>query len=177
MKNTVSLRKLAAWFPAAGLMALIFYFSAMPGEQSGALSSPWAARIVRAVVDVLAGVSGQDALRDLASDSQVLQAAEVVIRKSAHMAEYALLGAALCFGFWINGYRKTVCHAFHLPAQFAAFLYAATDELHQLYVPGRTGKWSDVLVDSAGACIGICIFVCLYHRKVFRTDPENLEKI
>ena len=36
-------------------------------------------------------------------------------------------------------------------------LYAATDEIHQLFVAGRTGKWQDVLLDSSGALAGLLL--------------------
>ena len=36
-------------------------------------------------------------------------------------------------------------------------LYAATDEIHQLFVAGRTGKWQDVLLDSSGALAGLML--------------------
>ena len=35
--------------------------------------------------------------------------------------------------------------------------YAATDEMHQLFVPGRSGQVSDVLLDSAGAIAGLAL--------------------
>ena len=38
-----------------------------------------------------------------------------------------------------------------------ATLYAATDELHQIFVPGRTGKVTDILLDSAGALLGVLL--------------------
>jgi VanZ family protein len=37
------------------------------------------------------------------------------------------------------------------------FLYAATDELHQVYVPGRTALVSDVIVDTSGGLIGLTL--------------------
>ena len=38
-----------------------------------------------------------------------------------------------------------------------ATVYAATDEFHQLFIPGRSGQVSDVLLDSAGALAGVLI--------------------
>lgn len=36
-------------------------------------------------------------------------------------------------------------------------IYACTDEIHQLFVPGRSGQFRDVMIDSLGAFIGILI--------------------
>lgn len=44
-------------------------------------------------------------------------------------------------------------------------LYACSDELHQHFVPGRSGEIRDVLVDSAGVLIGILILAVLSRRR------------
>mgnify|MGYP003309055667 FL=1 len=38
------------------------------------------------------------------------------------------------------------------------FIYACTDEIHQLYVVGRTGQFIDVLIDTIGALLGCLVF-------------------
>ena len=51
----------------------------------------------------------------------------------------------------------------------AATLYAATDEFHQLFVPGRAGLPTDVLIDATGAALGLLVACSLmaafYHRR------------
>jgi len=67
-----------------------------------------------------------------------------ILRKFAHAAEYAVL-AALAF-------RATRS----APAAFAlAVAYAATDEVHQLWVRGRHGSPVDVAIDAIGALVGV----------------------
>ena len=44
-----------------------------------------------------------------------------------------------------------------------ATLYAATDEFHQVFVPGRSGKVADVLLDSAGALLGVLLLALILH--------------
>ena len=39
----------------------------------------------------------------------------------------------------------------------ATFLYACTDEIHQLFIEGRSGEIRDILVDSTGALIGMVL--------------------
>ena len=47
-------------------------------------------------------------------------------------------------------------------------LYACSDEFHQLFVPGRSGQFIDVCIDSSGALFGIlCLWCCLYIREKF----------
>lgn len=73
-----------------------------------------------------------------------LHGANVIVRKLAHMAEYALLAVL---------YRRPL--PADIPAFFLAVLYAASDEWHQSFVPGRSACPSDVMVDAAGALLGL----------------------
>jgi VanZ family protein len=79
------------------------------------------------------------------------------VRKSAHFIEYMILGI-LFFNSFFNGINlKTVA--------FTAFLwglgYSITDEIHQIFVPGRTAKIMDVLIDSTGVVSGL-LLICLF---------------
>jgi VanZ family protein len=72
---------------------------------------------------------------------------DLALRKLAHAAEYAVLGALLARA---TGRPRA---AFAL-----AVLYAISDELHQLAVPGRRGAPLDVAIDAAGAFTGIALW-------------------
>src|SRR5664280_785336 len=86
---------------------------------------------------------------------------DLVLRKLAHAAEYALLAALLLRALarpWL--------------AFLFALAYAVSDEFHQHFVRGRSGTPRDVAVDAAGAMIGLA--VCLYGRRFFaRPDPPS----
>jgi VanZ family protein len=71
---------------------------------------------------------------------------DLVLRKIAHAAEYAVLGALL---FRALGRE--------LPAVAIGIAYAVTDEVHQVFVPGRQGAAFDVLVDAAGVLVGVYV--------------------
>lgn len=72
---------------------------------------------------------------------------DLVLRKVAHMAEYAILAALLARALGRE-----------LAAFAAAVAYAITDEIHQTFVAGRAGKPLDVLIDAAGAVLGILVW-------------------
>ena len=42
-----------------------------------------------------------------------------------------------------------------------AFLYACSDEIHQLFVNGRSGEFTDVLLDTCGAGFGILVVITM----------------
>jgi VanZ family protein len=69
---------------------------------------------------------------------------DLILRKIAHLSEYAILGALLL-------------RAIQRPAVaiLAGGLYAVTDEVHQHFVRGRHAAWYDVLIDTLGVAIGV----------------------
>lgn len=78
-----------------------------------------------------------------------------LILKSFHLIEYAFLAILLSFAIYKN---KLVV--------FIAYLYAISDEIHQSFVPGRTGRFRDTLIDLIGILIGILIFAKLFSKKI-----------
>jgi VanZ family protein len=72
---------------------------------------------------------------------------DLVLRKLAHLAEYALLGALLARAL---GSR--------VAAALVGVAYAASDEWHQTFVAGRQGSARDVLVDAAGLVAGALLW-------------------
>ncbi|MDD5655656.1 MAG: VanZ family protein [Elusimicrobia bacterium] len=72
------------------------------------------------------------------------------LRKAAHMAEYAVL-----FLLLRRALRGTCAETafWSWAAGLLTVLYAMSDEYHQTFVPGRSGRWSDVAVDAAGAAL------------------------
>lgn len=85
------------------------------------------------------------------------------IRKIAHGTEYAML-AILTFAA-IGDFIKSKIRVGI--AWGWATLYAVTDEIHQLFVPGRSGQFTDVCIDSAGAWVGVlfCVLVMFIHAR------------
>lgn len=85
------------------------------------------------------------------------------LRKAAHFSEYAALGLCLC-GFLHNlpWKRETL----RIPCSLMlCIVFAAVDEWIQLFSDGRSANVWDVLLDSAGAAVGIAIVLLFVHRK------------
>jgi VanZ family protein len=79
-----------------------------------------------------------------------------IIRKSAHMIEYAILGALTGRALTAPGARVPRAMIARTLASCAA--YALLDEAHQSLVPSRTGSGIDVLIDVTGATAGTLLF-------------------
>lgn len=87
------------------------------------------------------------------------------IRKTAHATEYTVLAILLVCALYTGYLNKRRCCVF---AWLVGVLYAATDEFHQLFVPGRSGRIIDVGIDSVGVSVGVlgCLFLIGFmHRK------------
>ena len=78
-----------------------------------------------------------------------------LVRKCAHFLEYLVLGCSLFVTvrdlFRLNRWKGS------LASFVIAAAYAATDELHQMFVAGRSCEARDILIDSCGALTGILI--------------------
>jgi len=79
---------------------------------------------------------------------------DLVLRKLAHVAEYAILGALL-----LRALEALV------PALALGVLYAAADEVHQAFVAGRHGSPIDVLVDACGLTVGVVAWQAIAARR------------
>jgi VanZ family protein len=73
---------------------------------------------------------------------------DVVLRKLAHVAEYVILGVLLARAAG-RGWTAIALGS----------LYAASDELHQAYVPGRVGAPLDWALDTVGVVIGVALLL------------------
>jgi VanZ family protein len=76
--------------------------------------------------------------------------------KLLHAAEYALLGFLLMLGLRRAGVEAPYA------AVTVGIAYAASDELHQAFVPGRTADPLDALADVAGVLLGVLLVLRLY---------------
>jgi VanZ family protein len=77
-----------------------------------------------------------------------------VLRKGAHITEYAILGALL---FRALGRE--------LPALAVGIAYAATDEVHQHFVSGRHSSPFDVAFDASGLALGLLVLLSVETAK------------
>ena len=149
----------------AALMAQIFCFSMETAERSDATSRKYAERVI--------SVLHPDYDRYPEERQQtLLNEVQHVVRKLAHFTEYTALGLLmrLCLMSWF-GRRRT-----GFAAWAGGTFYACTDELHQLMTDGRSGQWTDVLIDSSGVLTGVLLVslgAALIRRRKKRKETEK----
>ena len=139
----------------ASLMVTIFCLSAQSAEKSSQLSGSVTERICEIVVPGFKTKSRSDQVNIIAQYNRI-------IRKYGHFTEYLALGffAAL----QLTNHRRLFAMKSGLILSFItaalmAFMYSITDEIHQLFVPGRAFQIYDIAVDTIGATIGSGIAV------------------
>lgn len=75
----------------------------------------------------------------------------LIIRKLAHFTEYFILGI-LVINFIIRYDKKIII------AILLCIIYATSDEIHQIFVPGRSFQIIDIMIDSLGSIMGIYLY-------------------
>ena len=113
-------------------MILIFIFSSQTGSHSSELSNGLLLWI---------------------KDTLHITIPSIIIRKGAHMLEYAIL----MFTF-IYAYKKNNVRYFLLFALISTIFYSCTDEFHQLFIQNRSGNFIDICIDSFGALITTIVY-------------------
>lgn len=144
------MKKAAAWLPPLLWMAFIFAMSAAPGEVSSEQSGFVTQLLARAYALLFAREFTPEAAQTL----------EWIVRKGAHMAEYAVLALLNLRALRMSGARRP-----WLSALTMAVLYAATDEFHQRFTPDRGPSPADVAIDALGASLGLLAARMLPRRR------------
>lgn len=150
--RSAQIRSHVAGILAVMWMTVIFTFSAQTREESSTVSESFSDRLVNATGLLFHLHIDEERLREIAN------AMEHIVRKGAHMTEYAILAALLYV--WLGRWRQQRLRRYGLAVMLAA-VYACSDEIHQLFVEGRAGMVSDVLIDSAGAVLGLGILILI----------------
>ncbi|WP_461811138.1 VanZ family protein [Faecalimonas sp.] len=140
-------------------MGLIFWFSAQPAVESSKMSHSVGKAIGNVLIPDFESLSKQE-------QEKIAEKIDYPIRKAAHAMEYAVLGGLLVLMYGSYGIIGKKGMAYGILTGVA---YAMTDEIHQLFVPGRSCQVTDVLIDSTGvifgSIIGILIYICTVRKR------------
>ena len=149
------LKQVLSFLPALLIMVAIFRFSSQNADDSSTES-------IRITQELLCAI--RDQLRLSWTPAQLslyIERSEFFIRKLAHFSEYAALGLSLILpmhAFYSGSFKKKTLF---LISWMVCIAYAASDELHQFFSPGRSPQIRDVVIDSFGALAGILLGLLL----------------
>ena len=140
------------------VMFIIFSFSNQNGDESGNLSDKLLIKIYQ--------VFNKEELTDEEQDL-IIEENTHLIRKTTHFTIYLILGL-LVFNLYKDLWGITPTSVIF--AIILCFTYSITDEIHQLFIDGRSGEVLDVLIDTAGASIGILIYYFIARKKLTKNS-------
>ncbi len=160
IKKIITIILIIAW------MTVVFYFSNQIADDSSKLSG----EITRAILNFFHILEG----KTLEQQSAI----EIVVRKLAHFSIYTLGGILILLHvnlYKIKQNKKVII------AWLIGTTYAITDEIHQLFVPGRSGEIRDVCIDSLGVITGIIILLIIINirarlRPCLKKEGNEIEK-
>lgn len=157
-------------------MSIIFIFSSMPSEESNEKSKT----IIKETIEIINQIpvskqngslsqtesnnteKGTETIKEnndqTQKEEQLIEKLNKPLRKCMHATEYLILSILILK--WLRNYDIKKWKAI-VVSVITSFLYACTDEFHQLFVAGRTSQFTDVLIDTSGAIIGAIIFSIL----------------
>lgn len=146
--------------------ATIFKFSSQIAEESDDISNG----VLRKIIDVFPYT------KELSEEIKIkmVEHGNPIIRKLAHFFIYALVGVwimAFMSTFDIRLYKKWII------SMLVGVLYAASDEFHQSFVPGRGPSIVDVGIDSLGVLTGIlAVLIIISIYRALKSDKKIEEK-
>lgn len=130
-------------------LVTIFIFS----QDNGDVSSSKSDGIANVTINIISDITGKKLNMDTCT---------FIIRKVAHFIEYMILGILI-----INVFRdyKNIDNRILIICILLCFIYACSDELHQLFIAERSARFIDVLIDTSGSFFGIFIYNLFYKNK------------
>ncbi len=143
-------KKIFLWLLVILWMGLIFYFSSKDSIESTNQSQ---------------GIINKTNIVEISKSEnkeETLESMDRVLRKVAHTIEYFVLAVLVCLA--LKEYDLNVFNIV-LIAFIMCFIYSCTDELHQIYVPGRSGEIKDIFIDNIGCTVAYIIFYWRYYGK------------
>lgn len=149
------IKTVICWIFVAVCMGIIFWLSSRTADESSAQSNT--------VLEWLISIFGDNLFTTF------------IVRKAAHCLEFT--GLCVLFNLALFQTKKKKMPFVSIAA---TSLYAVTDELHQLFVDGRSCQFTDWLIDSCGAILGTIGFLILFaiishilQKKAKLVDSQN----
>lgn len=134
-------------------MGVIFMFSAQVSDESKSSSN----KVTSAVVNTVISIKKENISEE--KRQKIIEDKTFIVRKSAHFTEYFILGLILIL--YLQTKEKLATKYIILAIIFCV-LYATSDEIHQLFVDGRSCKIMDILIDTCGSSLAILGFTSIY---------------
>jgi len=141
-------KKVISWITVILWVAVIYSLSAQPAASSNQLS--------KCVTEILV-----EMIKKVTAINLEVNDLNHFVRKNAYFIAYLILGGLVsnALKYCGSGLNKSFL------AGLICVGYAISDEIHQIFVPGRGPQIKEVLIDSGGAAVGIFIWLVASIRR------------
>lgn len=134
---------------------LIFFMSSMDTNESNGKSKTIINDVVEKSVETTNGLGITDKHPSENKMNQVIEKLNYPLRKAAHASEYFIFTILILIALKNSGVKG---NKRFIIALVICFIYACTDEYHQTFVNGRTGQFSDTLIDTFGGFVSCLMY-------------------
>lgn len=145
-------------------LLIIFLFSNMDTTKSNTASKGIINTVVNTTIETSNNLGIIEETPTEEEKQTIVNTLNLPLRKCMHFTIYLILALLL-----LNTLTKTNIKNKYFLTLIICFIYALTDEYHQTFIMGRTGQFTDVIIDTIGATLGLII----YNKLTTRTNKKR----
>ena len=138
-------------------MIIIFLLSNQKAQDSKQLSNSFIAKTIINIYEMKHGEISEE------NKIEIKENYSFIVRKTAHFTIYLILG--LLVSIVLIGKNLSI-NQIIIYGVLICMAYAVTDEIHQIFVSGRSGEIRDVIVDTCGSTIGILLNTIINKKRI-----------
>lgn len=161
IKQVIGLLLIITW------MITIFLFSNQQGNASSVTSN----KVTKEIIEIIPSTKHLEENQK----KEIVKKVNPIMRKIAHYTIYLIGGILIMFfiSTIVQSEKRGVLYSVLI-----GFIYAITDEIHQMFMDGRTAKITDVLIDTLGVITGVVIYITIKTiiYRIKSKDNKNIVK-
>ena len=140
------IKKIVLWILVVFWMGLIFYFSSFNRIESTEQSQGFLYKTLGNVIEII-----KPNISEVDKEELIIEL-DPIVRKIAHASEFFVLSILIYFLLKQYNIKKI-----YIITLLLCFLYASSDEIHQLFVLNRSAQIIDVFIDTCGSLLSLII--------------------
>lgn len=161
IKQVIGLLLIITW------MITIFLFSNQQGNASSVTSN----KVTKEIIEIIPSTKHLEENQK----KEIVKKVNPIMRKIAHYTIYLIGGILIMFFISTIVQSEKRCVLYSV---LIGLIYAITDEIHQMFMDGRTAKITDVLIDTLGVITGVVIYITIKTiiYRIKSKDNKNIVK-
>lgn len=142
--NKLKTKKIILYIILIIELLTIFIFSNQPGKKSENTSDSFASSII----DKVTNITNKDITET--KKKNVIIKTRFIVRKAAHFTIYFVLGITIYLLLETYNIKRII-----ILSIIICLIFGSIDEVHQIFIPGRTARIYDCIIDTIGGTCGI----------------------